>query len=72
MDTNRDGVISRKELRVALNSYGMNRSKMESEAITRDANLDMSGEIDLEEFLEYIGPSGSPEKAAKNSLLGPI
>lgn len=72
MDTNRDGVISRKELRVALNSYGMNLSKMESEAITRDADLDMSGEIDLEEFLEYIGPSGSPEKAAKNSLLGPI
>uniref|UniRef100_A0A7S2E028 EF-hand domain-containing protein n=1 Tax=Helicotheca tamesis TaxID=374047 RepID=A0A7S2E028_9STRA len=70
MDTNQDGVLSRKELRVALYSYGMNLSKMGSAKVARVADMDRSGSIDFGEFLEFIGPSGSAGKAIKNSLLG--
>jgi len=70
MDTNRDGLISRKELRVALYSYGIRLSEMESEVITNQADTDSSGEIDFDEFLEFIGPKGDTSKAIKTSLLG--
>lgn len=71
MDTNQDGVLSRKELRVALFSYGINLSKMDSEMVAKVADLDENGAIDFAEFLEFIGPVGSTGKAIKNALLGP-
>lgn len=70
MDTNQDGVLSRKELRVALFSYGIDLSKNESARITQTADLDGSGEIDFGEFLEFIGPQGSTRKAVKYAILG--
>jgi membrane protease YdiL (CAAX protease family) len=72
MDTNRDGVLSRKELRVALFSYGINLSMFQSEEVSQAADLDASGGIDLDEFIEFVGPSGSTGKAVRNTLFGPI
>jgi len=69
-DTNRDGVLSREELRIALYSYGMRLSKADSAIVASAADTDRSGAIDFGEFLEYVGPSGSPSKAIKGSLLG--
>lgn len=69
-DTNRDGVLSREELRIALYSYGIRLSKDESEIVTSAADTDRSGAIDFGEFLDYVGPSGSPSRAIKGSLLG--
>ena len=71
MDTNRDGELSRKELRIALYSYGINLSKLESEEVKTAADTDGSGFIDFDEYLEFIGPTGSRFKAVKNTLLGP-
>ena len=71
MDTNRDGELSRKELRIALYSYGINLSKVQSERVEEAADIDESGAIDFDEYLEYIGPTGSKFKAVKNTLLGP-
>lgn len=71
MDTNRDGELSRKELRVALYSYGINLSKVESEEIEQAVDTDGSGLIDFDEYLEFIGPTGSRFKAVRNTLLGP-
>eukprot|EP00535_Pseudo-nitzschia_heimii_P007121 CAMPEP_0197174198 /NCGR_PEP_ID=MMETSP1423-20130617/825_1 /TAXON_ID=476441 /ORGANISM="Pseudo-nitzschia heimii, Strain UNC1101" /LENGTH=428 /DNA_ID=CAMNT_0042623101 /DNA_START=127 /DNA_END=1413 /DNA_ORIENTATION=+ len=71
MDTNRDGKLSRKELRIALYSYGINLSKLESEAIEQAVDTDGSGSIDFDEYLEFIGPTGSRYKAVRNTLLGP-
>ena len=68
MDTNRDGVLSRKELRIALFAYGINLSKMESEQVTNVADLDDSGSIDLDEFIEFVGPTGSTGEAVQNTL----
>jgi len=70
MDTNRDGVVSREELRIALYSYGINLSKGESEVILDVADVDGSGGIDFDEFLSFMGPEGSTSKAIKGSLLG--
>ncbi len=72
MDTNRDGVLSRKELRVALYSYGINLSPVQSAKVAKEADLDDSGGIDLEEFLAYVGPTGSAGKAVRNTLFGPL
>mmetsp|Transcript_16760 Transcript_16760/g.34537 ORF Transcript_16760/g.34537 Transcript_16760/m.34537 type:complete len:413 (-) Transcript_16760:2450-3688(-) len=71
MDTNRDGELSRKELRIALYSYGINLSKLESEEIKEAADIDGSGYIDFDEYLEFVGPNGSSTKAVRNTLLGP-
>lgn len=70
MDTNRDGTVSREELRVALYSYGISLSKGESEVVLEKADADGSGEIDFEEFLGFMGTEGSTAKAIKGSLLG--
>jgi len=72
MDTNKDGVLSRKELRVALFEYDINLSKMDSETVTETADLDGSGEIDFGEFLEFIGPQGSTAKAVKYAMVGSV
>jgi len=71
MDTNRDGELSRKELRISLYSYGINLSKDESQQIEQAVDIDESGSIDFDEYLEYIGPAGSEFKAVRNTLLGP-
>lgn len=71
MDTNQDGVLCRKELRVALFSYGINLSKFQSEKVYREADADGTGDIDLDEFLEFVGPTGSTGKAVRNTLFGP-
>ena len=72
MDRNQDGVLSRKELRVALFSYDINLSKMDSETVADTADVDGSGDIDFGEFLEFIGPEGSTEKAVKYAILGAV
>jgi membrane protease YdiL (CAAX protease family) len=72
MDTNRDGVLSRKELRVALFSYGINLSELQSQKVARQVDLDQSGDIDLDEFIEFVGPTGSTGKAVRNTLFGPL
>lgn len=72
MDTDMDGVLSRKELRIELYSYGIYLSKVESEKVERAADTDMSGSIDFDEYLEYIGPTGSRYKAVRYTLLGPM
>merc|ERR1712125_316244 len=69
MDTNRDGELSRKELRIALYSYGINLSRVESEEIKEAADKDGSGLIDFDEYLEFVGPTGSRFRAVKNTLL---
>ena len=48
-DTNRDGGLSRKELRIALYSYGINLSKVESQIVKQVADIDVSGSIDFDE-----------------------
>ncbi|KAL7572366.1 hypothetical protein ACA910_021576 [Epithemia clementina (nom. ined.)] len=72
MDVNRDGVLSKKELRIALFSYGINLSESQTEEVYRKADLDGGGDIDLDEFLQFVGPEGSTGKAVRNTLLGPI
>ncbi|VEU43314.1 unnamed protein product [Pseudo-nitzschia multistriata] len=69
MDTNRDGELSRKELRIALYSYGITLSKIQSEEVEQAADIDQSGTIDFDEYLEFIGPTGSRYKAIRNTLL---
>lgn len=71
MDTNRDGMLSRKELRIALYGIGVYLSKEQSERVERVADTDESGAIDFDEYLEFIGPTGSSYKAVRYTLLGP-
>ena len=71
MDTNKDGELSRKELRIALYTYGINLSKVESKKVKEAVDTDGSGLIDFDEYLEFIGPTGSRYKAVRNTLLGP-
>ena len=72
MDTNRDGVLSRKELRVALFSYGINLSELQSQQVLQQADTNRQGDIDLDEFLAFVGPTGSARKAVRNTLFGPL
>lgn len=72
MDKNKDGVLSRKELRVALFKYGINLSRLESETVTLKADLDGSDTIDFGEFLEFVGPQGTTEKAVKYAIVGAV
>ena len=64
------GVVSRKELRIALYSYGVRLSGGESAAVLRAADADESGGVDFSEFLEFVGPSGDAAAAIKRALLG--
>jgi len=54
MDTNRDGGISRKELCIALYSYGINLSKVRSQQVKQVADIDISGSIDFDEVSRYV------------------
>lgn len=69
-DINRDGVLSREEVRIALYSYGVRLTAEESARVTQAADTDQSGTVSFSEFLEFVGPSGDPGKAIKSSLLG--
>ena len=69
-DANRDGVLSREEVRIALYSYGIRLTADESARVTQAADTDQSGTVSFAEFLEFVGPSGNPAKAIKSSLLG--
>jgi len=71
MDTNKDGTLSRKELRIALYSYGIYLSRAQSELVEEAADTDQSGSIEFDEYLDYIGPPGSQYKAVKYTLFGP-
>ncbi len=71
MDTDRDGLLSRKELRISLYSYGVYLSRDESEKVKRSADTDDSGSIDFDEYLEFVGPTGSRYKAVRYTLFGP-
>ena len=70
-DKNWDGGISRKELRIAMYSYGLYLLEVQSEMVTRAADIDDSGTIDLDEYLQFVGPAGSEYKAVRYTLLGP-
>eukprot|EP00585_Thalassiosira_rotula_P010156 CAMPEP_0196139290 /NCGR_PEP_ID=MMETSP0910-20130528/6616_1 /TAXON_ID=49265 /ORGANISM="Thalassiosira rotula, Strain GSO102" /LENGTH=402 /DNA_ID=CAMNT_0041399997 /DNA_START=51 /DNA_END=1259 /DNA_ORIENTATION=+ len=70
MDTDMDGTLSRKELRIAMYSYGVYLSEAQSEEVKRAADTDSSGSIDFDEYLEYIGPGGSRYKAVRYTLFG--
>ena len=72
MDADRDGTLSRKELRVALFSYGINLSSGQSQEVLLRTDRDDSGTIDFDEFLEFVGPTGSTTNAVRNTLFGPI
>jgi membrane protease YdiL (CAAX protease family) len=73
MDTNRDGVLSPRELRIALFSYGINLSQAQAQKVTKTADLDEDSSIDLDEFLAFVGPTkGSTAKAVRYTLFGPI
>jgi membrane protease YdiL (CAAX protease family) len=73
MDTNRDGVLSPKELRIALFSYGINLSQGQTQKVAATADLDADSSIDLDEFLVFVGPTkGSTAKAVRYTLFGPI
>ena len=71
MDTNRDGLLSRKELRISLYSYGVYLSKAQSEQVKLAADVDDSGSISFDEYLDFIGPPGSQYKAVRCTLLEP-
>ncbi|KAL7525101.1 hypothetical protein ACHAWF_001212 [Thalassiosira exigua] len=71
MDTNHDGALSRRELRIALYSYGIYLSKPQSEEVKQAADADESGGISFDEYLEFIGPTGSRYKAVRYTLIGP-
>lgn len=72
MDTNRDGVLSIKELKIALYSYGIRLSPPQWSQVKGSVDLDGSGDIDLDEFLEFMGPTGSTTQAVRYTLFGPI
>jgi membrane protease YdiL (CAAX protease family) len=72
MDTNRDGMLSRKEFRVALFSYGINLSPGQSAKVLRRADLNQSGGIDLDEFIEFVGPTGSTGKSVRHAVWAPL
>lgn len=72
MDTNKDGVVSPRELRISLYSYGINLSPQQLESLTAKADADGSGAVDLDEYLDFLGPTGSTTKAVRYTLFGPI
>jgi membrane protease YdiL (CAAX protease family) len=71
MDTNRDEQISEVELRTGLYSMGL---KLDSNKLRSNfalADTDQSGDIDFDEFLEFVGSAKSEaSQAIKGSLLG--
>jgi membrane protease YdiL (CAAX protease family) len=50
MDTNRDGALSIKELKIALYSYGIRLSPAQWHQVKGSVDIDGSGDVDLDEF----------------------
>ena len=71
MDTNRDGALSIKELKIALYSYGIRLSPTQWHQVKGSVDIDGSGDVDLDEFLEFMGPTGSTTQAVRYTLFGP-
>uniref|UniRef100_A0A7S0P2U6 EF-hand domain-containing protein n=1 Tax=Calcidiscus leptoporus TaxID=127549 RepID=A0A7S0P2U6_9EUKA len=71
MDTNRDDAISRGELRQGLAMMGLRLSSKTLEQSFAMADLDTSGDIDFEEFLDFVGSADTEaSRTIKASLLG--
>ena len=71
MDTNRDEEISRGELRMGLSAMGLRLEERKLTAAFADADADGSGNVDFDEFLEFLGEAKSEDaQAIKRSLLG--
>ena len=71
MDANRDDSISQVELRTGLATLGLKLSDRQLKMSFRMADTDASGDIDFDEFLEFVG--GAEDEASttiKSSLLG--
>ena len=71
MDANRDDAISQAELRLGLASMNLKLSRKQMGTSFAIADADASGEIDFDEFLEFVG--GAEDEASstiKASLLG--
>lgn len=71
MDANRDEQISIAELRAGLYSMGLKLDETKLRSSFQLADTDASGDIDFDEFLEFVGASESEASTAiKGSLLG--
>ena len=71
MDANRDEQISVTELRAGLCSMGLKLNEKKLQSSFALADTDASGDIDFDEFLEFVGASESEaSRAIKGSLLG--
>ena len=71
MDANRDDAISQAELRLGLASMGLKLSSKNMGRSFAIADTDASGEIDFDEFLEFVGGAeNEASKVIKSSLLG--
>ena len=70
MDTDRDGVVSRSELRIGL--YGLGLRLVDSDFSSADA--DGSGQIDFDEFLDFVATARTEAAETINnaSLLGGV
>lgn len=73
-DTNRDGQISPSELRMAFFSMGLKVDEEQTKSAFERADLDGSGEIDFDEYLDFLanseGEATEVAKRIKLSLLG--
>ena len=71
MDGNRDGLISRKELRIGLYSFGAQLTRGESKELMREIDDDQSGMLDYKEFASAVKErDGAIQRRIKQSLLG--
>lgn len=71
MDGNRDGLISRKELRIGLYSFGAQLTRGESKELMREIDDDQSGMLDYREFAAAVKErDGAIQRRIKQSLLG--
>ena len=71
MDANRDELISAAELRAGLFTMGLKLDEAKLQSSFALADTDGSGDIDFDEFLEFVGTSESEaSRAIKGSLLG--
>jgi hypothetical protein len=67
-DDDSSGSISVAELEIALKSLGFNPQRHEVAAMLRDADLDNSGELDLDEFVALVAAQALSEPAKRGWL----
>lgn len=71
MDANRDDAISQAELRTGLATMGLKLRARQLERSFSIADSDSSGDIDFDEFLEFVGSAeNEASRTIKASLLG--